>query len=304
VLDCFNPVPPFSTFCVAGYRRSTDPPTRPFSAFAFYRPNDDRRRFFPATLAADVAGMVRCLTGKMARSTGHCEGGGNPGQWVNEYVMGHGESAGLRPRFSYLALPSIRPPNVLGDINRVIIAEPIGGTDVHAAWARRTLQGQVLLSKGQKEEAILLAERQPAVADEVRLSRKEQKEEAILLALPPDDWVLRQYTDFSHSWATVTPIVLPGSDDGKFAKAKKLFFKSLRHAGYSPEALAADPEFRNVSFWPGGDLALHFQRPEYLRTGCWSVYHVRLRWKQSIKGPFALGAGRHCGLGIFAGTDE
>lgn len=56
-----------------------------------------------------------------------------------------------------------------------------------------------------------------------------------------------------------------------------------------------------MSFWPGGELALAFRRPDYLRNNHWSVYHVRLRWKQPINGPLALGAGRHCGLGVFAG---
>jgi CRISPR-associated protein Csb2 len=125
----------------------------------------------------------------------------------------------------------------------------------------------------------------------------------MLTPLASGDWVLRQYTDNADAWATVTPVVLPGSDEGKFAKAEKLFFKALRHAGYSPDALA-ELEFRNVSFWAGGDLASRFQRPDYLKNNCWSVYHARLRWRHPISGPLALGAGRHCGLGIFAGLNE
>src|SRR5262245_64604221 len=49
---------------------------------------------------------------------------------------------------------------------------------------------------------------------------------AMLAPLNESDWVLRQYTGSSDTWATVTPMVLPGSDDGKFAKAEKLFFKA------------------------------------------------------------------------------
>src|SRR5439155_169924 len=124
--DGRNPVPPLTAFRTIGYRRSTDPPSRAFAAFAFYQPDADKRRFFPGTRAIAVAGMLRCLTGKMARQTGHCEAGADLDQWVNEYVMGHGESEGLRPRFSYLPLCTIRPPNVVGDINRVVIAEPPG----------------------------------------------------------------------------------------------------------------------------------------------------------------------------------
>jgi hypothetical protein len=75
--------------------------------------------------------------------------------------------------------------------------------------------------------------------------------------------VLRAYLGDSDRWATVTPLVLPGSGDRKFANAERLFFKALRYAGYSAE-MVAEIEFHNVSYW--------------------------------------LGAGRPCGLGIFAAT--
>jgi CRISPR-associated protein Csb2 len=272
--DGFVPVPPLTAFATVGYRRTTEPPPRHFAAFALYQPDANRMRSFLAFRAVAVAGMVRALAGKMARQTEHCDAGANLDGWVNQYVMGHGESKGLRPRFSYLCLPTIRPPDVLGDIRRVIIAEPPGGEGIHAAWARRALRGQFLISA-------------------------QQAEEALLIPLRADDGVLPRYIAQSHSWASVTPVVLPGSDDGKFAKAEKLFVKALRHAGYSPDALA-DLEFRDVSFWPRGDFALRFQRPHYLQKGCWSVYHMRLRWQRPLTGPLAIGAGRHCGLGIFA----
>jgi CRISPR-associated protein Csb2 len=272
--DGFNPVPPLSEYHVVAYRRSVDPPIRPFAALAFYEPDANRMRSFPATQAIAVAGMVRCLTGKMAHRSGHCDPGAKVEQWVDEYVMGHGEAEGLRPRFSYLPLPTIRPPDVLSNIRRVIIAEPPGGAGVHAAWVLRTLRGQLLVSE-------------------------QQREEALLMSLRSDDSVLARYTAASETWATVTPVVLPGSDEGKFAKAERLFLKALRHAGYETDALA-ELEFRNASFWPGGDLALRFHRPDYLKKDYWSVYHVRLRWHRPIKGPLGLGAGRHCGLGIFA----
>ena len=62
--------------------------------------------------------------------------------------------------------------------------------------------------------------------------------------------------------------------------------------------------FAMCRFWPGGDLALRFRRPDYLRMDHWSVYHMRLRWRQPLRGPLALGAGRHCGLGIFAAMND
>jgi CRISPR-associated protein Csb2 len=274
--DTFKPVPPLSAYRVLGYRPATAPAPRPFAAFRLLTPDAERNWTRDAIRAIAVAGMVRSLAGKMARQTAHHEPDRDLDSWVNEYVMGHGEANGLRPRFSYLPLLTIRPPNILGGINRVIIAEPPGGSGEHVAWSRRALRGQLLLSK-------------------------EGHEEALLLGADSDRKVLPRYIGASKTWATVTPVVLPGSDEGKFTKAEKLFFKALGHAGYSPDALA-DLEFRNVSFWAGGDLALRFHRPDYLKKDCWSVYHVRLRWKHEIKGPIALGAGRHCGLGTFAAT--
>lgn len=196
--------------------------------------------------------------------------------WVNEYIMGHGEADELRPRFSYLPLPTIRPPNIVGDIRRVIIAEQPGGSGDHAAWATRVLRGQILISD-------------------------QRREEAMLMALTRSDAVLRRYIEPAEVWDTVTPLVLPGCDGGKFAKAEKLFMKALVHAGYSPDALA-DYELRGISFWPGADMATRYQRPDYLRNR--SIYHARIRWRQPVSGPIAIGAGRHCGLGIFAASPK
>jgi CRISPR-associated protein Csb2 len=274
--ESLRTVAPLMAFRSMNYRRATDPPTRPYAAFAFYRPDENKMRPFSAVRAVAVAGMVRCLAGKMARQTGYHAPGAEPQKWINEYVMGHGESDDLRPRFSYLLLPTIRPPNVAGDIRRVIIAEEPGGSGDHAAWAARTLRGQILISE-------------------------QQCEEALLIALTAGDTVLRRYVDPCEVWDTVTPLVLPGCDGGKFAKAEKLFARALRHAGYCPESLA-NFELRKVSFCPGGELPLRYQRPEYLQNR--SIYHARVRWRQPIAGPIAIGAGRHCGLGVFAGAQS
>jgi CRISPR-associated protein Csb2 len=272
--DGFKPVPPLSAFRVVGYRRTTDVPVRPYVAFKLLHPVLDRSAWLPATRANCVAAMTRHATAEAAQHQGR------ENEWVDSYVHGH-RSTGedTKPRFSYLPLPTIEHRGeggcVVGGIRRVILAELVEASAGYPSWARQMLPGQFLIDE-QSEERV-----------------------AMLAPLNESDWVLRQYTGSSDTWATITPVVLPGSDEGKFAKAEKLFFKALRHAGYSSDALS-ELEFRNVSFWPGGDLALRFQRPDYLRKNSWSVHHMRLRWKQRIKGPLALGAGRHCGLGIFA----
>jgi CRISPR-associated protein Csb2 len=291
----FTPVPALSTFTVVGYRRASGPPTRRYAAFRLRHPAEDRSAVFAMTGANGVAAMIRHSMARVAREQKRSN------EWIDRYVHGHreGEDSAL-PRFSYLPLPSIEHRGdsdfVVGAIRRVLVAELMDSGQSHLPWVRQMLPGQFL-------------------TDDKTGDRK-----ALLTPLTGGDWLLRQYLDPSATWATVTPIVLPGSDararkrsggrlgssgcpGGKLTKAEKLFFKALGHAGYSPDALA-ELEFRNASFWPGGEWALRFQRPDYLKSGHWSVYHVRLRWKQSIKGPLAIGAGRHCGLGIFAAINK
>jgi CRISPR-associated protein Csb2 len=277
--DGRNPVPPLTAFRIVSYRRVTDPPSRRWVAFRLRHPTEDRAAAFPQIRANHVAAMLRNATARLAEQQ-HM-----PPDWIDRYVHGHRRGGDdSSPRFSYLPLPSLEPRSgkstVVRAIRRVLVAELMDTAESHLPWVRQMLPGNFL-------------------TDDKTGDRK-----ALLTPLTPGDGVLRQYTADRRgsgyaTWATVTPVVLPGSDEGKFAKAEKLFFKALRHAGYAPEALA-ELEFRNVSFWPGGDLALRFCRPDYLKENFWSVYHVRLRWKQPVQGPIALGAGRHCGLGVFA----
>jgi CRISPR-associated protein Csb2 len=276
--DGFKPVPPLSAFRVVGYRRTTDVAARPYAAFRLLHPEDDRSAWFPATRANCVAAMTRHAAANAANQQEREQA------WVDSYVHGHRSTPeDARPRFSYLPLPTIEHRGqgafVIGGIRRVMLAEFTDAPTSYRSWARQMLPGQFLFDERTNEPKAMLA------------------------PLGDGDWVLQQYVKPSETWATVTPVVLPGSDDGKFAKGEKLFFKALAHAGYSPDALA-EIEFRNVPIWASGDLSLRYSQPDYLRQGHWSVHHMRVRWRKPIRGPLALGAGRHCGLGIFAATKE
>jgi len=267
--DGFRPVPPLSAnaYRVVGYRRDHDPAPRPFAAFKLLHPETGEMRSYSATDCVRVAGMIRGAAGQVASASGR-----DP-EWVDRFVRGRHQGPWTVPRFSYLPLPSIQPHVGVGRIRRALVAESADADGSENRWLNRLLSGYV--------------------------APDEQGLDALLIPIRPDDGVLPRYIAVADTLATVTPVVLPGSDEGKPAKAEKLFAKALRHAGYCPDALA-ELEFRNVSFWPGGDLALRFQRPDYLARGHWSVYHARLRWREPMNGPLAIGAGRHCGLGIFA----
>src|SRR5205085_12158335 len=127
--------------------------------------------------------------------------------------------------------------SVVSAIRRVLIAELGDLSQSQTPWAEQVLSGQLLADIETGEPCAMLAP----------LPQNKKRSES--------DWVLNKYVGVGRAWSTVTPVVLPGSDDGRWAKTKKLFCKALRHAGYHAEALADEPEFRNVPFWPGAELA-------------------------------------------------
>lgn len=239
---------------------------RPFAAFRLLDPDTGKPRSFAATRAVTVAGMIRGAAGNLLRDARHNEA------WFNEYVYGHHEGPDSFPRFSYLPLPSIQPVVGVARISRVLIAEPVGSDGSEIAWIKRLLSGQT--------------------------AKSEQDRDALLVPLTSDN-VLNRYVQSSQSWTTVTPVALPGSDDGMVSKTAKLLNKMLRHAGYSSDAVE-DIEYHRVPFLRGAEDAKRYRpRGEHYLSNC-TMYHMRIRWKVPMCGPIALGAGRHCGLGVFA----
>ena len=110
-----------------------------------------------------------------------------------------------------------------------------------------------------------------------------------------------RYSSGGRAWNTVTPVILPGFDDGKHVKAEKLLFTAMRQAGV-PSSAITDLTMRKAPFWPGSQHPRHCFVPNYLKH--LPGWHVRLVFYEPVPGPLAVGAGRHAGLGIFARSDE
>jgi CRISPR-associated protein Csb2 len=114
--------------------------------------------------------------------------------------------------------------------------------------------------------------------------------------------VIERYAGPARVWESVTPVILPGFDDGKHARAEKLFLLALRQAGVPMEAVK-DVTMCKAPFWPGSQHPRQYFLPDYLRRGLSKGlpgWHVRLVFHDKVPGPLAIGAGRHAGLGIFA----
>lgn len=306
----FTPPRPLSAYLRVGYRRVTDSPPRPVAAFALLKP-DARgfRAFDTARRALTVAGMTRHAAKIAAGAAGWDE------LKINTYILGHGDSKGVAGhvavgprRFAYLPLPSLEvrgngKARVVGSVRRVMLSSFAENCDAEIEWARRSLSGQELVDQDKQQPVALLS------------------------LIPENDKIVRLYTRSAASWATVTPLVLPGYDDpGHYRRRLKrgtsseeqkqlldrlgqrvdgLLRKAITQGGFS-EALAEHAEFewRKVGFWPGTDLADRYGVPNHLRRfPCW---HVRLHWRDGqgrpvqVPGPVCLGGGRFYGLGLFA----
>ena len=307
----FDPTPPLpeSACRRVEYRRATDPPKRPVAAFSLLK--TDASGFQPfdtVRTGLTLAGMMRHAVTCATRRAGW------PESKIAAFVLGHGEPihgnhipVGSR-RFAYLPLPSIEgrgegKARVVGSVRRLMLTAFSDDCDDKIAWAQRALSGRDLIDEDSGQSAALLS------------------------LLPGNEKMVRCYVEPADTWATVTPVVLPGYDDpahyrrrlkkGVSVDEQKRLLEHLNdrvdgllrnaivQAGFSRElAEHAELEWRKVGFWAGTDLADRYGVPDHLKR--FPRLHVRLRWKDSqdrpiaVPGPVCLGGGRFYGVGLFA----
>jgi CRISPR-associated protein Csb2 len=278
----FAPVEPLTRFKTTGYRRPADPITRPCAVFEI-RLNDDTFCRYPKRKLIHITGMVRHLAIEAMRQSPPTDA---PEDWVERYVAGHrDENAEDHRQFSYLPLPSIQPPDDrVGAIRRVMIAAPIGD-DAWLEHLAQRLNGRQLKPKHGNE---FDNDGPPTL---VRVYR---------------DKVAFRYTKPANRWASVTPVILPGHDDRKRAKTKKLIKKALAASGVEQPCnfeWSAFSQFRNsysAHKYDKFGQVQGFYRPKHLSTQ--TAVHLTIQFDDDVKvpGPLAIGAGRHCGFGLMA----
>ncbi len=280
----FKPVPPLKVFQVYRYRKENEPLQRPYAVFELR--NDDGSFFrYPQRKLIHISGMVRCLAIKALEKS---PPNGVPEDWVETYVAGHTKSGdNNHKQISYIPLPSIGHLHSDLLIRRVMIAAPVGD-DEWLEHITRWLEGNQL--KPTPETKI---NKRPA------------------LIRSRYDKVARLYNKPTNMWASVTPVILPGHNDHKPEKTRKLIEKALAQSGIEQPC---EFEWSAISCFPKSMTAHKYDRdkndrnkkifkpwlPKYLQN--FTAVHLILRFKDGVKvpGPLAIGAGRHCGLGIFA----
>lgn len=266
----YRPTETLKTYQEVHYAKAGELQPRPYVAFSLepYDVGRDRLAISQSDIVK-VAAMLRHTACEEAKRDSHDFPDGS-----EKYVAGHVLGDDLTSvRFSYLPLPSVGHPYADGMIRRVLIAEPYGGNGEHAQWARRRLTNKEIIESGTKRPLALLSD----------LTSEDRR-------------MVKRYVQSSRTWITVTPVVLPGFDDGKYKKALGLLKRAIQQAGLKAE-MVEDANLRKAPFLSGSLHPSAYFRPDYLKSlPCWHVY---LRFHKPIDGPLAIGAGRHIGLGLF-----
>ncbi len=285
VEDTFRPVSPLKTFGLSGYRLDGESQQRPFRTFEL-RSIDGTRFRYPPRKLMHIAGMVRHLA---IRAMERQPPRDAPQDWVRSYVAGHANRNQTEHRqLSYLPLPSIGNPHTDPGVRRVMISAPVGD-DAWLNHVARRLAGRVL---------------EPLRGDEFG-----ESDPPLLMPVAGDN-MARLYTRAANAWATVTPVILPGHDDHKPEKTRKLIETTLAQAGveqpceYEWSAFSRFPKSLPAHKYDKSKRLTGYLRPDYLNSQ--TAVHLTLRFKDDVRipGPLTIGAGRHCGLGLLAPIDD
>jgi CRISPR-associated protein Csb2 len=287
----FTPVPPITAADTVFYRRDTDPIPRPCAVFKLVDENEDPCRYGHAKLI-HIAGMVRHAA--IEAMTRNPPPSINDPGWVNRVVRGkRDESAEAEHKqFSYVPLPSIGPAHADALIRNVMIVAPLemGRELDHLA---EQLNGQVLEPEGSAESP--KTDSTPDATRRIELQR---------FTPPRGKFIARSYLGTSRVWQTVTPVILDGHNDKKAAKTIKLIQAALQRSSIESPCTFT---WQSIPFLKNC-LSAHkydrdgrhtgYHRPTHLKDR--TAVHVRLTFEHPVAGPLILGAGRHCGFGLFA----
>lgn len=288
----WTPVAPLTAFDQVWYRPDTEALGRPWCVFRLVDQDDDTYTH-PQAKLVHLAGMVRHLAIEtMARNPPR--GVAEKARWVEQYVAGHrerteGADGPVHAQLSYVPLPSTGHQHAGPGVRRVIVIAPPGDDEIIEHLARQ-LDGRQL---------------QPELRDHLR--------KAVFLLRGRQDGVVASYVRSARSWASFTPVILPGHDDRKDDKTRKLIHKALEQSGIDqacefdwsavsnfPTALSAH-RYAHDEQASGGRRAVGYIRPDHLAN--LTAVHLRLMFKTEVPGPLTIGAGRHCGFGLMAAVD-
>ena len=279
----FTPADPLNQYKTINYRRTSDPHARPHVVFELRKDDGDFFQY-PQRKLIHLAGMLRHLAIDAMKHSPP-QDIPNAAEWIDRCIAGHARDyKGKHRQFSYLPLPSIGMAHTDPAVRRVMISAPVGDGRLLEHLAVRLAGLQLKPERGDE----FGTQEPPTLQRTLR------------------DKVASFYTGKANTWASVTPVILPGHDDHKPAKTIKLIEKALRQSNIEHPCAF---EWQAISWWPKS-LSAHkydrhkkptgYIRPKHLLNQ--TAVHLKLKFNDQlfVPGPLAIGAGRHCGLGLMA----
>jgi CRISPR-associated protein Csb2 len=295
----FTPVPPITAFDVVRYARDSDPIPRPYAVFKLLDANEDAYRY-PHAKLVHIAGMVRHVAIERMKADPPSWKIEESANWLESFVCGHRGDAERHQQLSYVPLPSIGHEHADAMIRNVILIAPFG-CERELEYVVQRLDGEQL--KPEEQIRSIGLENSSPIPGTIFLNR---------FTPPHGKFVATCYLGTSNVWHTVTPVILDGHNkksksDKPAAVARqteKLIRKALVRAGIETPC---EFTWQSIPFLKNC-LSAHkydrdgrhtgYHRPSHLKS--LTAVHVRLTFTHPVPGPIVIGAGRHCGFGLFA----
>jgi CRISPR-associated protein Csb2 len=186
-------------------------------------------------------------------------------------LHGHGETQHL----AWLPLADVGHNHASGMLHGIGLAIPRGANEIER---RALLQGLAQLDLIRLPDARTITLSVPAPGSRIPK------------ALRDTTW-----TQPSHDWATVTPVVFdraPKRPDPE--KLGRALVQSLQLAGYPEPELV---ELSSASWFKGSPISLSFAASQ-------PRFHARIRFSEMISGPVLAGRQRFFGVGFFRPISE
>jgi CRISPR-associated protein Csb2 len=239
--------------------------------------NGDSSYAVPWSLGMRVAAWIRHAAAEALEQEGYDK------DFVNSYVLGHGEDGHAR-HMSFIPVPTIRTIHGDGPVRRVMLVEPLDAD----GRITELLQWKLV----------------PSVLYQLvgNVSGPRRTAPVCSLAESQDDGVWSNYLpdDNNCFWQSVTPVILHGYNylRGKLSvrKTERLLGQAFQNAGYARNSIA-EVFFQSAPLWHGTEGAMAMRVPQHLSK--FPRYHVAVRFHEPVAGPVLAGLGRHYGIGLF-----
>lgn len=309
--DGWTPVAPLTQVEYMAYRRDTEPPSRPHAVFKLLDDDLDTARY-PHAMLAHIAAVARHAA---IDSMGRGENApswmaeAERGPWVNRFVRGMNQpQLDSHQQISYVPLPSIGHEHADAMVRNVMLIAPVGRERELEHVAAR-LDGVSLEFKHAGEE---FNSTRPLAGS---LPRSLQR-----FNPPTGKFIQECYLGRSKVWQSVTPVILDEHIDNKTRETpegqktkernpedfRRLIALALRRAGIETRC---EFTWQTLPFYKNCLSAHRYdrdKRPTFVlpkRLDGKTAVHLRLAFDGEVSGPITIGAGRHCGFGLFAAAN-